>query len=147
VTRIREDGADRVVITGDGRRTAFGASLFAAAALFAALHGLGGTAAVLLIPAVWLGARTIQAIRSSIVFDGGRREVQVVRSGRAVRVIGFDGVRGIRIVPLGRGFQFGVEVVTTDGEVVELMQTGVVAVAKEQAGRLSTRFHFAALAD
>jgi hypothetical protein len=144
---MREDGPDRVVFSGDGRRTAFAASLFAAAALVAALRGLGGAAVVLLVPAVWLGLKAVSAMRSTVAFDGARREVQLVRGGRASRTIGFDDVRGVRIMPIGRGFQFEVEVVTTGGEAIGLMQTGIVGVARETAGGLSTRFGFAALAD
>jgi hypothetical protein len=141
-----DDGADRIVVKEDWRPGAAVTTLVAAVALFSLLRHRPMLALALLVVSYLVFLRTIQKARRSIAFDGGRREVVVIGYG-APRTIAFDAIRGIRIQRLGRGFQFGVEVVPTSGEAVELMQTGVEGVAKELAHRVSTRFGFAALAD
>jgi len=141
------DTADPFVVGGDWRRSALVAAIPAALAAYAMARGRWSFAAVLLVVVAAAGLRALQAARTSIVFDGARREVRLRRPIGAPRVIAFDAVRGVRVTPLGRGFQFGVELVTTDGATIELLETGVVGIAKQLASRLSTQFGFAPIVE
>ena len=89
----------------------------------------------------------VRARGRRIVFDASRAEVAFREGASTRRAIPFAQVRGIRIVPIGRGFQWSVELLTAGDETIELMTTGVIETAKTLAAGLSSRFGFAAIAE
>jgi hypothetical protein len=110
-------------------------------------HVYGALAGVVAAAEAWCLFQVVRALRRRIVFDGARREVSFPDADGSPRVIAFDAIRGVRVRPSGRGFQFRVELVTAADAVFELMTTGRVEIARELAGGLSARFGFAALVE
>jgi hypothetical protein len=157
--RLREDAEGRVFVPATWVPTAVGAGAVALLALVAALlaaRGFSGVrphlrmyapmAVVATGTALALALKALHSRRTRIVFDGRRAEVQVL-AGNAARVVPFTEVRGLRLSVIGRGFQSLVELVTTSGETVELMTTGIPEDAKGLAAGLSSRFGFAPIVD
>jgi hypothetical protein len=154
--RLTEDDG-RVTVHGDARAALAGAAAAGLTALLVGATAIAGGAArdiaarsaffLLVALAVGLAVAGARARRMRFVFDPARREITQVRPGAAPRAIPFDALRGVRLVPIGRGFQLRLELVTTTGESIELGQTGVVGEAKTVAAHLSTRFGLAALAE
>jgi hypothetical protein len=86
--------------------------------------------------------KLVRARQRHIVLDAMRGEMTMNEGGTARRVIPLQDIGGIRLQPIGRGFQCVIELVTKGGEGVELLTTGKPEVAKAFAAGLSTRFGF-----
>jgi hypothetical protein len=154
--RLSEDAEGRVYLASRWQPKAVAAVLVGLLSVFAVASAVRGgpflrTYGVLALAAVLVEAGLIfdvvRARGRRIVFDASRAEVALREGASTRRSIPFAQVRGIRIVPLGRGFQWSVQLVTASDERIELMATGVIETAKALAAGLSSRFGFAAMAE